>query len=482
MTSVTGQIPWLKTLRKLAFILAIIGPASGLWIAQTRTHIVIMHTNDLHGQLVPRNGVGGMAEIATIVRNAHPDLIFDAGDIFTGTFLSDEFEGQPTIRIMNQIGYTAGTLGNHEFDYGQAALRMRLREAKFPVLAANVQTPISEIKKYSVVTAKGIRFGVIGLTTEELATTTHPKNLGGVRVLDIVKALGELLPDLRKRSEFIIVTAHLTSDEEKRIANAFPELRLIIGGHVHAALGPIWIGQTMIAKTGNVGRNVGRVDLDFGGKKLNHMEATLIPVTNVVPDAQIVETLKPYAAKVAMKMAEIIGEARGPLASSKNSESPLADLIADAFREKGKTQIALHQIGGVRASIVEGPVTWGAVFEVLPFQNTLVTLKLTGAQLKKTLNVELVAVSGIRARFDLQKPIGQRLVSVSLADGTPIEDGKLYSVVTNDFLVAGGDDFSEIGKGAEIHDTGIVLRDVLVDYIKTRRVISPTLDGRVTVD
>src|SRR3989442_15548014 len=104
------------------FLLALFAPAAGLWLAaQAPTHIVVMHTNDLHGQLLPKDGVGGIAQVATIIRRAKADLILDAGDISTGTFLSDEFKGVPTIEAMNKIGYTSGTIGNHEFDYGQPA-------------------------------------------------------------------------------------------------------------------------------------------------------------------------------------------------------------------------------------------------------------------------------------------------------------------------------------------------------------------------
>src|SRR5437763_382155 len=145
----------------LAFLLLFFGPAAGLWIAaQVPAHIVIMHTNDIHGQLLPKDGVGGMAEIAAIIRREKPDLILDAGDFTTGTFLADEFKAAPTIQAMNQIGYTAGTIGNHEFDHGQSALRMRLREANFPILSANIKGPVHGIKKYAVVTAKGLRFGI----------------------------------------------------------------------------------------------------------------------------------------------------------------------------------------------------------------------------------------------------------------------------------------------------------------------------------
>src|SRR5439155_6366023 len=154
---------------------------------------------------------------------------------------------------------------------------------------------------------------------------------------------------------------------------------------------------------------------------------------------------------------------------------------ADALRERGKTQIGIHNIGGIRAPIAKGPITWGNAFEVLPFENTLVTLKLTGAQLKKTLNVGLVAVSGLRVVFDLKKASGEQLVSVTLPDGSPIDAARLYSITTNDFLVAGGDMLAELGRGTEIKDTGILLRDVFIAYIKARRVLSPTVDGRIAV-
>jgi 2',3'-cyclic-nucleotide 2'-phosphodiesterase (5'-nucleotidase family) len=446
-----------------------------------------MHTNDLHGQLLSREGRGGIAEIATIIRGAKPDLVVDAGDMFTGTFLSDEFKGAPTIQAMNRIGYVAGTVGNHEFDYGQEALRLRIREARFPVLSANLQSPIREIKRYVVLNVKGIRFGLIGLTTEELKSKSHPKNMGGVTIMDTVKTLEQVLPEVRPKSDFIVALAHLEDPEEKRIASAFPEIRLIIGGHNHEALGPIWLDRTLVAKTGVSGQNVGRVDLEFENKKLQRMDARLIPVKDARPDPEVLKILDPFNVKVNTKMAELVGEASDDLTYSRSGESPLADHIADAFRERGKTQIAIQNIGGIRAKIPKGRITWGRVFEVLPFQNTMITLRLTGAQLKKTLErglapgVGVTAISGLRVQLDPKRPPGQQVVSAQLADGTAVEDSKLYSVTTNDFVLAGGDGFTELAKGTDIMDTGVYLRDVFVEYVRSRRVLSPTVDGRVTM-
>src|SRR5207245_1918677 len=206
------------------------------------------------------------------------------------------------------------------------------------------------------------------------------------------------------------------------------------------------------------------------------------------PDPDVAKILEPFAEKVNAKMKEPVGEATEDLPYSRIGESPLGDLVADAFREKGKTQIALQNVGGIRARIVKGTISWGDIFEVLPFQNTLITLKLTGAQLKKTLerglisSIGIVAVSGIRVQFDTKKTDGQRVVSLSLTDGTPVDDSKLYSITTNDFVLAGGDGFTELANGTDPMDTGILLRDVLVDYIRARRVLSPLLDGRIIVN
>jgi 5'-nucleotidase len=451
-------------------------------IGATPTHIVLMHTNDIHGHVLPENGEGGLAVISAIVKQHHPDILLDAGDMFTGTLVSDAFYGESVMAVMNRMGYRASILGNHEFDYGIKTLRERVRQARFPVLAANVVLPFDDVGKTRVFQVKGIRFGIVGLTTEETPTTTHPKNVNGIQFLDVVRTLEQILPTLRKTSDFVIVLGHLAPQEELRIARAFPEIKLIVSGHSHTELQqPIHEANAIIVRTGSYGRFVGRVDMDFENRSLENISARLIEAKGVPPDPEALRAVEPFRAKVERQSNAVLGEATAAFTRVVEEGGSLLNLITDAYRARTGTQIALANTGGVRTSLPAGPITYGKIFEILPFENTIVTMKLTGAQLKRSLGVRLTAVSGVRAVFDQRKPKGEQLVSVTLEDGSPMLDNATYTVAINDFMQAGGDDYTEFANGIEVNDTGIRLRDVVSDYIKAKKTITPIIDRRIQI-
>jgi len=447
------------------------------------TNVVMMHTNDLHGHLLPEDGRGGLAVIAAIVKTQHPDVLVDAGDMYAGTLLSDSFFGEPVLAVMNLMSYDLSILGNHEFDYGSARLRMRLGQSKFPILSANVELPFKGVSPTRIINAKGVRFGVIGLTTEETPTTTHPRNMKGIAVNSVTQAIDRALPMLRARSDFILVVGHLNPAEETRIAQTYPEIRLIVSGHTHRELTePIHVGNATIVRTGSFGSFVGRIDLDFENSRLTKMNTRLIAASGVAPDPAVLKVLEPWQRKIDQKMNTVLGVAIAPLPKTHpTQDSPLYDLVADVYREKTGTQIALANTGGIRTDLPAGPITYGKLFEILPFENTLVTLNLTGTQLKRTLAVMLTAVSGVRAVYDVSKPKNERLVSVTLADGSPLIDRATYSVTVNDFMLAGGDDYTELARGTEITDTGILLRDALSEYISSKMTLEPRVDGRLEI-
>ena len=450
--------------------------------AAPQTHVVLMHTNDIHGHVLPEKGEGGLAVIAAIVKQQHPDILLDAGDMFTGTLVSDTFYGESVMAVMNRMGYRASILGNHEFDYGLKTLRDRVRQARFPVLSANVDLPYIDVGKTRVIPIKGIRFGLVGLTTEETPTTTHPKNVKDVRFLDVIRTLEQTLPRLKKSSDFVIVIGHLAPAEELRIARAFPEIKLIVSGHSHTELQqPIHESNAVIVRTGSYGRFIGRVDLDFEDRTMKKISTQLIEAKAVAPDPEVLRAVEPYRAKVERQTNAILGEATASFARRTEDGGALLNLVADAYRARTGARIALVNPGGIRTSLPAGPITYGKIFEILPFENTIVTMKITGTQLKRSLAVRLTAVSGLRVVFDLRKPEGEQLVSVSLDDGSPILDNATYTVVINDFMQAGGDDYTEFVNGTEAMDTGIRLRDMVCEYIKARKTITPVLDGRIQI-
>jgi 2',3'-cyclic-nucleotide 2'-phosphodiesterase (5'-nucleotidase family) len=463
----------------IALLFALLAGLSG--DAQSFTRIVIMHTNDLHGQMLPRGGTGGMAEVAALVRAANPDLLLDAGDMFTGTAVCDEFEGKPIIEVMNRMGYDAAAVGNHEFDYGIPALRQRVQEADFPLLSANVSTGIEGIEQTAVIQVRGIRFGIIGLTVENLPRVTHPKNLTNVRTVSVVSAVRRVLPELRNRSDFVIILAHIDDEEEAALAKEFPDIRLLIGGHSHLPEGPETIGNMFVTKTGSAGRNLGKLELQFQGRNFVRVSGELLPVQNVRPNPEIASLIKPYADQVNERMQVALGQATEELVPSGTGESPLSNLIADALRAHTGVQVALHNLGGIRARIRQGTVTRGDAFEVMPFSNTVVTMKLTGLQLKRALGRGLMAVSGIRIEYDSSRQSPNRLVSATLLDGTPVRDDAIYNVATTDFLTAGGDGFIELTQGTDLRDSGTFVRDAIAEHIARLRTITPATDGRIRI-
>src|SRR4030095_2127964 len=150
----------LRTLRSTLLCTTLLLAALALSGA-TQTHVVLMHTNHTHGHILPEKGAGGLAMIATIVKQQRADILLDAGDMFTGSVLSETSYGEPVIAVMNRMGFRASILGNHEFDFGLERLRDRVRPAEFPVLSANVMLPFDGVGKTRVIRAKGIRFGLV---------------------------------------------------------------------------------------------------------------------------------------------------------------------------------------------------------------------------------------------------------------------------------------------------------------------------------
>jgi len=455
-----------------------LAPAVFMWRAAP-TSIVLIHTNDLHGQVSPRDGHGGLSRLATVVRRFHPDLLLDGGDMFSGSMASDLFFGKPVVAVMNELGYRAVVVGNHEFDHGLPELRLRLREAEFPFLSANV-TGVDGVRPYTVVTAHGVRVGVVGVTEEDLREGTDPKNLAGVEVSDSLEAVRKVLPDLEARSDFIVALAHTSLDGQKRLARAFPQIHLIVAGDPHAVRSTR-VGNTLLVEAGSRAQYVGKVTIRLSGRQFQSATSEMIQVGDVPPDAAVAAIIAPYESAVAQMAARKLTETPVDLQGTSEAESPLYNLVTDAMREAAQTQIVLFNVGAVRARLRRGPITFGAASSVLPFDDTLVTMRLTGRQLKRVLSRSVLAVSGLRVAWDLTAPVEGRLTRVTLSSGEPLDDATEYSVAVNDFMAGGGDGLVEFTQAAGREDTHLKTLDAFVRYLESHPVITGKPDGRVTI-
>lgn len=488
--------------------------------------LTIFHTNDTHSHHEPgADGNGGITREATLLKRLRVQvansLLVDAGDRFTGTLYHKYYLGQDNVRIMNALGYQVMTLGNHEFDNGLDILARFLDGLKFPVVAANIdasQSPAlkDKWKPYAVLEVGGEKIGFIGLTTAETPdiTINYPGKENVVFSDQYAEIVNATVKKLNAQGvNKIILLTHLGVGVDTELAKQISGVGLIVGGHSHTLLtspiketnadgDPIYIVQA-----GSYTQYLGMISLEYDGKgHVVSANGAPIQISNDTPeDPDVKALLAELAAPIAKVASTPVKTPNGDDAQVAvtlnqrecfNRECLLGDVIADAMRMASKAQIAMMNTGGIRASIEKGTVTVGEVITVLPFGNTLATMKLTGADVIAALENgvskidassgggRFPQVSGLRFSFDASKPAGQRILGVDVlgADGTykPIDPKAIYTVVTNDFMRGGGDGYNVFkDKAIDPYDFGPPLDQVVIDYIGSNSPINPSLDGRI---
>jgi len=365
----------------------------------------ILHYNDLHGALYAKNEEGGerggAANLAGLIQRQRaeatdPVILLDAGDTLQGTYISNSNHGQAAVEWMNLIGTTAFCLGNHEFDWGLDVLQERAEQAEFPFLAANLETDdgksLPGIEPYVVVEAGNYKVGILGLTYHDLKTIVKASFIEDIHSLPPIETARRYLPELQAKSDLVIVLSHLGQDEDEALAKAVPEIPLIVGGHTHEALhAGRRVGSTLIVQAGAYGEYLGQVELVVDRK--NHAVgeetvARLIEVTEAgTPSKEAQEIVDRWGKEADKIGSQVIGEAGMHFAHTRNQETTLGNLITDAMRASdlgdGKTfDIAAHNDGGIRTDLNAGPITYAEIYAVLPFDNSLVGLDLTGEQVR----------------------------------------------------------------------------------------------------
>jgi 5'-nucleotidase len=488
------------------------------------TTITILQLNDVY-QVSPvdRGRRGGIARVATLqkgIRAQSPNTLFLlAGDFISPSVASRLFRGKQMVAALNASGLDVATFGNHEFDFGPDALRERMKESRFAYVVANVfdkQTgkPFGGASEYLIREMGGVRVGIFGLVLTDTATLSAPGP--GVRFDDPIAVGKRLSRELRRQGvDVVIALTHLPMRDDKRLA-AEGDIDLIVGGHEHELLESI-AGRTLITKMGSDARNLGRIDLNMAPSssasargavrlrgrlarptrfKLDSVDLQAIPVTDSVKDdPEVAVIVNGYETQLNASLGEVIGKTSVALDARasviRHGESNLGDFLADVYKQALGADFALVNSGGIRSDATYGPgdLTKKDILSILPFENTLVKVRVTGAHVKRLLEngVSVVPqedgrfpqVSGLSFTYDAGRPAGSRVISIAV-DNKPIEPEKSYTMVVNAYVLGGGDGYDF--KDAEVlikPEDGPIEPDVVMEAIRKGGAIDPRVEGRI---
>ncbi len=498
------------TARRLLIVLLLVEAAAGPAAAQrSRTFTLsVIATTDLHGGVLPRGDRGGVGMFGGYLKNVRAAraadggavLLVDSGDLFQGTLESNLNEGAAVVRAYNTLGYAAATIGNHEFDFGPAgpdetarrpgedprgALKARAAQARFPFLAANTidaatGQPVAwpNVKPSTVVTVRGAKIGLIGVTTIDTAQQAIAANVAGLTFAPLVPTIAGQAMSLRARgATIVIVLAHAggrcaqlddaedlsTCDQSAEIVNVARQLPVglvdvISAGHTHQAMAHD-VNGIAVVQAYSSGRSFSRVDLTVSRASGAVTAKHIFPPQDVVagdyehrvvrPDAAASAAIEPAVRKALTIKNQPLGVVLdAPLArGNQQDETAIADLITDGMLASVPGADAAFGNGGsLRTDLAAGPLTYGEVYEVYPFDNRLVILSLTGDQLtrivsysltRRALPTEMLPIAGFTV--DAMCDGGMLRVVLKRPSGIPIRPDERLTVVTSDFLAGGGD-------------------------------------------
>ncbi|MGZ3696020.1 MAG: bifunctional metallophosphatase/5'-nucleotidase, partial [Bdellovibrionota bacterium] len=457
----------------------------------------------------------------------------------------NRFEGAPVVRLYNYLGLAASALGNHEFDYGPAgdkavprvpsddprgALKERIKEAKFPFLAANVHTTSGAVPEWlkpsMVVEVDGLRIGIVGAASPGTPGSTNALNLVGLKFDPLLPSVKNEAERLRREENVnvVIVTMHVgalcddnnlakqedlssckASDSESiDFAKALPPglVDLVLSGHTHRGVAKKvngvavlqayssgkYIGWATIQVPAHTSEVSGLVPVceqvvdSFKGKTCDPFdikrakgaaEPAVFFGEEVKPDAAVTKLLAPELEKVrALKEAPLGFTAQDEIARDYSKESALGNLVADATRDAFQgADLGLANGGGLRANIAAGPVTYGQVFNVLPFDNQIATMKISGALLYELIKVGAFSGNGVFSwSSNLSLVADGCNLNEVMIDGKPLDKSKTYTVATSDFLAGGGSGVRSVKippEAVEIFwDSSYILRDLTANVLK----------------
>jgi 5'-nucleotidase/UDP-sugar diphosphatase len=506
--------------------------------------LTILHINDFHSRIESINKFdstcsaedegkgecfGGAARLLTAINETRAALAgknvltLNAGDNFQGSLFYTMYKGTVEAEFLNAMKFDAMTVGNHEFDDSEDALAPFLEKVQFPVVTANVVAGFSskvkdKIKPSVVLDVGGQKIGIVGAVandTPEIATP-GPNIMIGIDEQSIRDEVTKLKADGVNK---IIALTHVGYPRDLEVIAKIPDVDIVVGGHTHSLLSntdkdaagpyPTMVDnpggyKVPVVQAGQYSKYLGDLNVVFddNGVVKSAKGDPILVDARFKPDeataARIVELAKPIEELKGKVVGETADAIDGDRKSCRAKECSMGNLIAEAMLDRVKDQgitIAIQNGGGVRASIDAGPVTMGEVLTVLPFQNSVATFQLTGADLLAALENGLsgleegagrfAQVAGMKYSFDPNKPVGSRVVSAEVMEGgkmVALDPSRTYSIVTNNYVRGGGDGYEIFAKKAmNAYDFGPSLEDTTAAYLTKNSPYKPFTDGRITI-
>ncbi|MFN3547731.1 MAG: 5'-nucleotidase C-terminal domain-containing protein [Mesorhizobium sp.] len=503
----------------------------------------ILHINDWHSRIESNNKFestcsaedeqkgecfGGAARLVTIIDQRREALsgqnmlLLNAGDNFQGSLFYTTFKGTVEAEFLNRMKFDAMTVGNHEFDDGEEALVPFLEMIEFPVVSANVapdaQSKVGDrIQPSVVLEIGGEKIGIVGAVTNDTPEIASP----GPHIA-ITNDVENIAAEVKKLQEQginkIVALTHVGYVRDMEMIAKIPGVDVVVGGHSHTLLSntdakaagpyPTMIDnpdgyKVPVTQAASYSKYVGELKIVFDDQGVV-TSATGDPIlldASVKPDETALARIKELGAPIeelkAKEVSEVTAAIDGGRDTCRAQECTMGNLIADAMLDRTAAQgvtIAIQNGGGIRASIDAGVVTMGEVLTVLPFQNTLATFQLTGKDLKASIEQGLSEieegkgkfpqVAGLKYSFDKSvAPNEGRLKSIETMENgawAPVEDDKVYTIATNNFVRGGGDGYKLFATNAQnAYDFGPGLEQVVADYLAANRPYTPKLDGRI---
>ena len=492
--------------------------------------ISVYNTTDIHGWYFsraarwnkenPKREIGGFSALSALLKKEkNPYIIIDSGDMFQGTPEGNFTKGNASVALMNYLGYSAVTVGNHEYDYTENNIKHLVKKAKFPFLGANIyykengKTP-EYLKPYTIVEKAGKKIAILGLAGEHTKTSTLPTYVKHLDFKDEAKEAAKWVKEIKKHNPDIIIgLAHfgLAGLTRERIdistwtlpsksyaygtlalTRTAPEIDIIFGGHSHKVLPKGYYDKassTLICESSWGLTDVTKVDLEFDDTTGKFIKATalVIPLWTDITgkDKKADKILKKFTKKVNKKMAQIIGKSNVSLLISKEGlDSDIGNWMTDVMRKHAKTDLAFQNTHGIRSVMTEGPLTMRDIYQIMPFDNTLVTLKMTGKLIKKLMrdnfrnSYSKMQISGMKVKFKTNKNNNPTDIDIYI-NSKLVKPNDEFTVVTNNYLTSGGSGGKAFTLSKDLNDTMMPIRNVLIQSIRTSSAIEKPEGNRI---